>query len=109
LNVRSALVGGDYGPGSGTSIATPHVTGVVALLLSARPDLIGEVTAVEQIIKTSALPRTSTQDCGGYPGDEVPNPIYGWGRVDALEALLGDADSDGSDNLTDCRPAAPEV
>lgn len=109
LNVRSALVGGDYGPGSGTSRATAHVTGVVALLLSARPDLIGDVATVEQIIKGSALPRTSTRTCGGYPGDEIPNPIYGWGLVDALQTLLGDADSDGADNLTDCSPAGAEV
>jgi len=39
---------------------------------------------------------TSTQDCGGFSGLEVPNPVFGWGRIDVTNALgLVDSDKDG--------------
>jgi hypothetical protein len=85
-------------------MAGPHVTGLVALVLDARPDLIGRVEEVESIIRLSAVPRTTSQQCGGIPGSEVPNPVYGYGRIDALAAITGDADGDGVDNLNDCSP-----
>lgn len=71
---------------SGTSMAAPHVAGLVALLLSARPELKGNVDMIEWLITSSAIPRTSSQDCGG-DGDLVPNNVYGWGRIDAWNAV----------------------
>jgi len=85
-------------------MAGPHVAGVVALLLSARPDLIGQVDAIEEILESSADQLTGPQECGGIPGSEIPNNTYGHGRVDALAMLTADADEDGSSNLDDCRP-----
>ena len=77
-------------------MAGPHVVGLVALLISAHPELSGHVDGIERIIEHTAIPRTDPQSCGGIPGTNVPNNTYGWGRVDALAALgLGDSDGDG--------------
>ena len=86
-NVRSSIPGGSYTSLSGTSMAGPHVAGQVALLLSARPELIGDVDAIEAIIRETAVPRTTAQTCGGVSGSAIPNNTYGWGRVDALAML----------------------
>jgi subtilisin family serine protease len=97
VNIRSSVPGNGYAGGwSGTSMAGPHVVGVVALLISAHPELKGQVDGIERIIEYTAVPRTDSQSCGGVPDTEIPNNTYGWGRVDALAALgLGDSDGDG--------------
>ena len=77
-----------YGYLSGTSMAGPHVAGLVALLYSAQPGLIGQVDLVERLIAISAVPTTLNSDCGGIPGTAYPNNASGWGRVDALNAWL---------------------
>jgi uncharacterized repeat protein (TIGR01451 family) len=71
---------------SGTSMAGPHVAGVVALALSAEPSLKGQVGVVETTLQNTALGLTTTQNCG-IPGSQVPNNTYGYGRVDAFEAV----------------------
>ncbi|MGA2785957.1 MAG: S8 family serine peptidase [Verrucomicrobiota bacterium] len=88
VNIRSSVPVNSYASGwSGTSMAGPHVVGVVALLISAHPELRGQVDTIEHIIENSAVPRTDSQSCGDVPGTDIPNNIYGWGRVDALAAL----------------------
>ena len=57
-------------------MAAPHVAGVVALILSAEPRLAGHVDLIEQIIRDSAEQLTSTQNCGDYPGNQVPNAVF---------------------------------
>ena len=72
---------------SGTSGSAPHVTGAMALLWSAAPQLIGQVVASEDLLKRTAKPLTSSQDCGGFPGSAVPNAVFGWGRLDIAAAV----------------------
>ncbi len=88
VDVRSSVPGGGYANFSGTSMAGPHTVGIVALLLSAYPDLIGDPDAIEPLLTSSAVPRTSGETCGGVPGSEIPNNTYGWGRADALAAIM---------------------
>jgi serine protease AprX len=86
--IRSSIPGGGYSTLSGTSMAGPHVAGLAALLFSAQPDLIGQVDQTERLIGSSAVPVTSNSNCGGIPDSVYPNNSSGWGRVDALNALL---------------------
>ena len=67
-------------------MAAPHVTGAVALLLSVEPDLVGQVDQIEELLRGTALPLTTGQDCGDTSGSEIPNNAYGWGRIDVEAA-----------------------
>jgi subtilisin family serine protease len=87
VSVKSAFPGRKYGSLSGTSMAGPHVAGLAALLFSANPSLIGQVDKVEQIIRETSLPLYSSQVCSNISGGSYPNPVYGYGRVDALAAV----------------------
>ena len=87
VGVLSSTPGGNYDFSSGTSMAGPHVAGVVALIISANPDLAGEVDIIEHIIESTAVPKTTDQQCGDVPGSSVPNNTYGFGRIDALACV----------------------
>ncbi|MFC1463209.1 MAG: S8 family serine peptidase [Candidatus Brachytrichaceae bacterium NZ_4S206] len=89
VGVRSARPGSpaSYGFSSGTSMAAPHVAGVVALLWSAVPNLRGDVETTEMLLRQTARPLTSDESCGGVPGSSQPNNTYGYGLVDALAAV----------------------
>jgi len=75
VDVRSSVPGGGYGNKSGTSMASPHVNGVIALMRQANPDL--SVEQIKQIIYETA------HDLGTAGEDNS----YGWGMIDAYEAV----------------------
>lgn len=100
VSVASSLRNDEYGSMNGTSMAGPHVVGVAALLMSVDSSLIGDPGRVEALLRAGALPLTSVQTCGDYPGNLVPNAVFGFGRVDAwrsyelLQRLFGDGFED---------------
>jgi hypothetical protein len=87
--IRSATAASDssYASFNGTSMAGPHVAGLVALIISANPALAGNVDRIEDIIEQTAVPKTKLELCGGDLPNQVPNNTYGWGRIDALAAV----------------------
>ena len=60
VDVLSAFPGGTYTKLDGTSMAGPHVAGVVALMWSANPALIGQVELTRRILLETATPFTGT-------------------------------------------------
>ncbi|MDI6766502.1 MAG: S8 family serine peptidase [Bacteroidota bacterium] len=62
----------------GTSAAAPHVTGTLAVVLSAKPCLKGNVQALGKIIQGTAI------DLGDIGKDN----LYGAGRVDAYQSVV---------------------
>jgi subtilisin family serine protease len=87
VSVRSSVPPASYARFSGTSMAAPHVSGAVALLWSAVPSLAGRVPETEALLRQTAVRLTSDQSCGGIPGSAIPNPVFGWGRLDVAAAL----------------------
>lgn len=86
-SVLSAFPNNSYATNDGTSMAGPHVAGVVALIWSANPALIGDIEATEQILIESAQPARVPDNALSCGDDSLPNNLVGYGLVDAYEAV----------------------
>jgi len=85
VDVYSSVPGGGYSSAySGTSMAGPHVAGIVGLMREANPDL--DVDTIKQILMDTA------RDEGTAGEDNT----YGWGFVDAYAAVLAAMEGFGS-------------
>ncbi len=81
VNIYSTMPGGQYGKMSGTSMATPHITGCVAVIVQAHPG--ATIDQIREIL-------TQTSD---DLGDKGMDNSYGFGRVNlarAVDALKGE-------------------
>ena len=56
-------------------------------MIQANPILAGEVELIEQILRETAVPAYDTVSCGGFSSEDIPNPMTGYGRIDALAAV----------------------
>lgn len=76
VDVVSCAPGGGYTARSGTSMATPFVTGGAALLLQ-----WGIVEGNDPFLYGEKLREYLISGAQRLPGEEYPNPLSGWGRL----------------------------
>ncbi len=82
VDVFSSMPKNTYAENSGTSMAGPHLVGVVALMWSAQPKLIGDIDRTTQILIQTAKPyKGVVSNCGD------PKNTAGYGIVDAYAAV----------------------
>jgi len=84
-SIYTTYTGGGYKSVSGTSFASPTTAGVVALIMAANPGLSPD--EVEAILESSA----------NDLGDGGWDPMFGYGRVNAGEAILMATQTSGTD------------
>ncbi|NXY92986.1 S8 family serine peptidase [Streptomyces sp. BR123] len=83
-NVYSTVPGGKYGSMSGTSMASPHVAGVAALIASTNPGITPAQIREKLATQANDIPCPADGRCTGTTAN---NGFFGEGQVDALKAV----------------------
>ena len=106
-DIRSSLNTSDtaYGTMTGTSMATPHIAGAVALLWSGRPEWRHDTDISRTAINNAAVHILNGACDGGRL--VTPNNTYGYGRINILAAVTrpgpvavpSDFNNDGNSDL----------
>ncbi|WP_405738289.1 S8 family serine peptidase [Streptomyces sp. NBC_00028] len=92
--ILGTLPGGGWGYMAGTSMASPHVAGVAALIKSTHPKASPALVKALLYAEADATPCTDPYDIDGdgkvdavCEGSKNYNGFYGWGTADALDAV----------------------
>jgi len=105
---QDASDNGYSGRGSGTSYATPAVSGVLALMIEANPDL--DPLALREILRLTSERKETLSSADGEGVEEGPwatypeldpywNRHFGWGMVDAHAAVKSSLMNTETENL----------
>ncbi|MEV7346715.1 S8 family serine peptidase [Streptomyces sp. NPDC093544] len=92
--ILGPLPGGKWGYMAGTSMASPHVAGVAALIKSTHPHASAALVKALLYAEADATPCTDPYDINSdgkvdavCEGSKNRNGFYGWGTADALDAV----------------------
>ena len=89
VNIMSAWPGSQWNLENGTSMASPHTAGAVALLWTCDPSLGGQIDQTFQLLQNNTNAPTNAGNCGAPP-DGQGNRTYGYGYLDILNTMQAD-------------------
>ena len=90
VKIKGAYPNGQYALLSGTSMASPHLSGLLLIMSEVCACLERKVDEMYNILVETAKPiriGKGEEICGGGNRYAIPNPIYGFGSIDALKAV----------------------
>jgi len=69
-------------------MAAPQVAGAVAILWQAKPAKYKHnIAATLNVLEQTATHLRSTQSCGSFNGQAIPNAVFGYGLLNILSAI----------------------